>query len=167
MATVNHVPENVREFVMRYYSPDPAKRGTIERKPWKRFKNASKSVGFAVTDDSVLASLFEEFTGLTPMYSFNRDSHDEEWYDNMQQAAAMLTLALDDTYRSVSDLYANSPLFNKYRRPYVYGNLCTLPDKYNHLRKCFKDMAAQGVIDCLEIKTCGKCAIRLYKLKNN
>lgn len=166
MATVNHVPKNVREFVMRYYSPDPTKRGTVERKPWKRFKNASKNVGFAVTDDSVLASLFEEFTGLTPMYSFDHDYHDAKWYDDMGQAAAMLTLALDDTYRSVSDLYTNSPLFNMYKRDY-WINSHVLPDRYNHLRKCFKDMAAQGVIDCLEIKTCGKCAIRLYKLKNN
>lgn len=165
MATTYNVPENVKNFVMRYYSPDPEKRGTVERKAWKRFKDASKHIGFAVTDDSILASLFEDFTGLTPTYSFDHDAHDEQWYEDMQQAAAYLTLALDDTYRSVSDLFALSPLRNKYARAYYYLNPCTLPKKYNHLRKCFKDMAAQGIIDCLEVKTCGKCAIRLYKLK--
>ena len=167
MATVNHVPENVREFVMRYYSPDPDKRGTIERKPYARFKAACESIPGAPDNDEAIAAIFERYTGLTPMYSFDHDYHTSEWYDKMQQAVAMLTLALDDTYRSVSDLFARSPLRNKIVRapwdPISYA----LPDEYNHVRKCFKDMAAQGLIDCLEIETCGKCAIRLYKLKNN
>lgn len=166
MATTHTVPENVREFVMRYYSPDPTKRGTVERKPYARFKAACQSIPGAPDNDDAIAAIFERFTGLTPTYSFDHDYHDEKWYDDMGQAAAMLTLALDETYRSVSDLYANSPLFNMYKRDY-WINSHVLPDRYNHLRKCFKDMAAQGLIDCLEIKTCGKCAIRLYKLKDN
>lgn len=165
MATTYNVPESVKNFVMRYYSPDPEKRGTVERKPYARFKAACQSIPGAPDNDAAIEALFERFTGLTPTYSFDHDAHDADWYEDMQQAAACLTLALDDTYRSVSDLYAISPLRNEYARAYYYLNPCTLPKTYNHLRKCFKDMAAQGIIDCLEVKTCGKCAIRLYKLK--
>lgn len=167
MATTYNVPKNVKNFVMRYYSPDPEKRGTVERKAWKRFKDVSKNLGFAVTDDSILAALFEDFTGLTPTYSSDHDAHDADWYEDMQQAAAMLTLALDDTYQSVSDLFAHSPLYNQCKYASWEHISYALPDKYDHLRKCFKDMAAQGIIDCLEVKTCGKCAIRLYKLKED
>lgn len=165
MATINNVPESVKNFVMRYYSPDPEKRRTVERKPYARFKAACASIPGAPDNDAAIEALFERFTGLTPTYSFDHDAHDADWYEDMQQAAAYLTLALDDTYRSVSDLYAISPLRNKYASAYYYLNPCALPEKYDHLRKCFKDMAAQGIIDCLEVKTCGKCAIRLYKLK--
>lgn len=165
MATTCNVPESVKNFVMRYYSPDPDKRGTVERRPYTRFKAACQSIPGAPDNDAAIEAIFERFTGLTSTYSFDRDYHDAEWYDKMQQAAAMLTLALDDTYRSVSDLFARSPLRNQCKRapwdPISYA----LPDEYNHLRKCFKDMAAQGVIDCLEVRTCYKCAIRLYRLK--
>lgn len=159
-----YVPDSVAQFVNRYYSPDPTKRGTVERKPYTRFKTACQSIPGSPDNDAAIEALFERFTGLTPTYSFDHDVHDANWYEDMQRAAAMLTLALDDTYRSVSDLYTNSPLYNMYKRDYWISSH-VLPDRYNHLRKCFKDMAAQGVIDCLEIKTCGKCAIRLYKLK--
>lgn len=160
-----HVPDAVVQFVTRYYEPDPEKRGTVERKPYARFKAACKSIPGAPDNDAAIEALFERFTGLTPTYSFDHDTHDADWYEDMQQAAAMLTLALDNTYRSVSDLFALSPLHNKVvRAPWSTASYA-LPEKYNHLRKCFKDMAAQGIIDCLEVKTCRKCAIRLYKLK--
>lgn len=167
MATTCNVPESVKNFVMRYYSPDPDKRGTVERKPYTRFKAACQSIPGAPDNDAAIEAIFERFTGLTSTYSFDRDYHDAEWYDKMQLAAAYLTLALDETYRSVSDLFASSPLFNKCLQDhgYYYRNMHVLPDEYNHLRKCFKDMAAQGIIDCLEVRTCGKCAIRLYRLK--
>lgn len=166
MATTYNVPESVKNFVMRYYSPDPAKRGTVERKPYTRFKAACQSVPGAPDNDAAIEALFERFTGLTPMYSFNHDCrHDAEWYDKQRRAAAMLTFALDYTYRSVSDLYLRSPLRDNYWKQHHVFITHALPDEYNHLRKCFKDMAAQGIIDCLEIKTCGKCAIRLYRLK--
>lgn len=165
MATTYNVPENVKNFVMRYYSPDPEKRGTVERKLYARFKAACQSIPGAPDNNAAIEALFKSFTGLTPTYSFDHDYHDAEWYGKMQQGAAMLTLALDDTYRSVSDLFARSPLYNQCKYASWEHISYALPDKYNHLRKCFKDMAAQGIIDCLEIKTCGKCAIRLYKLK--
>lgn len=165
MATTYNVPENVKNFIMRYYSPDPEKRGTVERKPYARFKVACQSIPGAPDNDAAIEALFERFTGLTPMYSFDHDAHDAEWYDKMQQGAAMLTLALDDTYQSVSDLFAHSPLRNQRKRAPWEPISYALPEEYNHLRKCFRDMAAQGIIDCLEVKTCSKCAIRLYRLK--
>lgn len=164
MATTYNVPENVKDFIMRYYSPDSEKRGTVERKPYARFKAACQSIPGAPDNDAAIEVLFERFTGLTPTYSFDHN-YDADWYDEMQQAATMLTLALDNTYRSVSDLFACSPLRNQCVRASWEHISYALPGKYDHLRKCFKDMAAQGIIDCLEVKTCGKCAIRLYRLK--
>lgn len=159
-----HVPDNVAKFVTRYYEPDPEKRGTVERKPYTRFKAACQSIPGSPDNDAAIEALFERFTGLTPTYSFDHDAHDADWYEDMRQAAAMLTLALDDTYRSVSDLYQRSSPANINKRKW-WKNSNAMPDTYNHLRKCFKDMAAAGIIDCLEVKTCGKCHIRLYKLK--
>lgn len=84
----------------------------------------------------------------------------EPWRaEQYQKDANRIVDALTHDPTSFTDLYNKAGL-----NPFGYS--AAPMHGTDSLRKCFKAMAAAGVVGCMEIKTCGKCHIRLYYLND-
>ena len=71
-----------------------------------------------------------------------------------------ITDALTHDPTSFTDLYNKGLNRNGY-----WGHSAGAPNENDApMRKCFKAMAESGLIKSVEVKTCGKCCIRLYYL---
>lgn len=148
--------EQLHDFIRDYFT---YKGRQVERKSWIRFKNAAADTNGISCDKDTLAALFKAYTGDNPSYELGNGMtkwEREECANKCHRIADALTH--DPT--SFTDLY-NKGL----GRTGYWGNSAGAPNEPDGaMRKCFKAMAEAGVIKAVEIKTCGKCAIRLYYL---
>lgn len=140
--------QTAHEFVSNYYDAEKGSE-TCERKSFIRFRDA---MPLDMHPDAIEVA-YTAFSGKSPRYNKNV-SYLAPWRaEEYKNTANRIVDALTHDPTSFADLAANAHVHT-----YEPGN--------TSLRKCFKAMAAAGVIGCMEIKTCGKCYIRLYYLND-
>lgn len=143
--------EQVHEFIKNYYITEE---GEVERKSYKRFKAAMpEEMG-----EDAIKTAYTAFTGDTPTYNLHADM--AEWKrEDYKNKAHRIADALTHDPMSFTDMY--NAVFGAYKY-----RVSAPTEPTDSLRRCFKNMAAAGIIGCMEIKTCGKCHIRLYYLND-
>ena len=143
--------EQIHDFIRKYFT---VRSEQVERKSWVRFKNAAAATNGVSCDVHTLAALFKAYTGNNPSYELGKGVNEQRREECMNKCFKIAD-ALTHDPTSFTDLY-NNGLAHK-----------GAPDENDGtMRKCFKAMAAAGVIGCVEVKTCGKCCIRLYYLND-
>ena len=148
--------EQVHEFVTNYYDVK-GDMATCERKSFVRFRKAMP----LDMDETAIEHAYRAFTGNTPTYNKMAASMEPWRAEDYKSKANRIVDALTHDPTSFTDLY--NAVMNVGR----YCKLTGAPSEpTGSLRKCFKTMADAGIIGCMEIKTCGKCHIRLYYLND-
>lgn len=140
--------EQIHDFIRKYFT---VRGEQVERKSWIRFKNAAADT--VSCDVYTLAALFKAYTGNNPSYELGNGMNEQRREECMNKCLKIAD-ALTHDPTSFTDLYNNG--------------VATWPmdESDSAMRKCFKAMAAAGIIGCVEVKTCGKCCIRLYYLND-
>lgn len=148
--------EKLHDFIRDYFT---YKGGQIERKSWLRFKQAAADTSGVPCDMDTLAALFTAYTGDKPSYELGNGM--TEWQrEECAKKCHRIANALSHDPTSFTDLYNKGLARNGY-----WGQSAGAPDENDApMRKCFKAMAESGLIKSVEVKTCGKCCIRLYYL---
>ena len=146
--------QTAHEFVTSYY--DVEKGNTVcERKSFVRFYDAMP-LGL---DREQIEQAYTAFSGKSPRYNKAASSMEPWRAEQYKKDAHRIVDALTHDPTSFTDLYNKAGL-----NPFGYS--AAPMHGTDSLRKCFKAMAAAGVVGCMEIKTCGKCHIRLYYLND-
>lgn len=147
------------EFIAEFFNPDSVvheRAGFLKLK--EAFAEANHQNDLSEQDEQLCAALFEKMTRKKTTYSIERhlSSYDARRYENMTREIVD-SLTSDPT--SVSDIYDALPTHRS--RGYYYAK-----NKHREIprlvRECMRKMAENGLIGMMEVKTCGKCAIRLY-----
>lgn len=146
--------KTMHDFISRYYSRKEGE--TCERKSFVRFRDAMP----ATMDANAIENAYTAFSGKSPRYVKTACGSLSD-YDREEYARKACTIADSLTHdpTSFTDLYNAAGV----GRHWPTGAPVESTD---NLRKCFKKAADAGIIGCMEIKTCGKCAIRLYYLND-
>lgn len=149
--------DKIHDFIRDYFSYEGKE---VERNSWTRFKAAAARTSGAPCDMETLASLFEEYTG--DKTSYKRKNVMPEWKcEEYAKQCHRVADALTHDPTSFTDLY------NKAFELYDFWGRGAAPAVTDtSMRHCFRVMAEEGLIGMIEVKTCGKCAIRLYYLKD-
>lgn len=141
--------EQIYDFISKYYDVNKGI-DVCERKSFVRFRDAMP-LGL---DSEQIEQAYTAFSGKSPRYN--------------KAASSMEPWRIED-YKSKANRIIDDALMHY---PTSFTDLATKADipiydpADSSLRKCFKAMAAAGVIGCVEVKTCGKCHIRLYYLND-
>ena len=149
--------QTAHEFVTSYYDVE---KGTkpCERKSFVRFRKAMP----LDMDESVIENAYTAFSGKSPRYNSSATSMEPWRADQYTRDANRIVDVLTHDPTSFTDLYNKAGL-NKYTK---YNFNAAPIEPTSSLRKCFKAMADAGIVGCVEVKTCGKCHIRLYYLND-
>lgn len=143
--------EQIHDFIRKYFT---VRGEQVERKSWIRFKNAAADTSGVSCDVYTLAALFKAYTGNNPSYELGKGVNEQRREECMNKCLKIAD-ALTHDPTSFTDLY-NNGLAHK-----------GAPDENDGaMRKCFKAMAERDLIKSIEVKTCGKCHIRLYYLND-
>lgn len=150
--------QTAHEFVTNYY--DVKNGNTVyERKSFIRFRD---SLPLGLVSESQIENAYKAFTGKSPRYNKAASSMEPWRAEEYKSDANRIVDALTHDPTSFTDLYNKAGL-NRYAK---YNPNSAPMDSCHSLRKCFKTMAAAGIVGCVEVKTCGKCHIRLYYLND-
>lgn len=149
--------QTAHEFVTNYYDVEKGSE-TCERKSFIRFCDAMP-LGL---DREQIEQAYMAFSGKSPRYNKAASSMEPWRAEEYKSKANRIVDALTHDPTSFTDLY--NMAFSAHKT-YFYGSSAPI-EPTGSLRKCFKAMAAAGIIGCMEIKTCGKCHIRLYYLND-
>lgn len=142
--------QTANDFISKYYDVNKGI-DVCERKSFVRFRKAMP----IDMDETAIENAYVAFSGKSPRYNKITNHVDPERIEEYKSDANRIVVdALTHYPTSFTDLY-NKAVLNP--RP---------QDPCHSLRECFKAMAAAGVIGCVEVKTCGKCHIRLYYLND-
>ena len=143
--------EQIHDFIRKYFT---VRSEQVERKSWIRFKNAAADTSGVSCDVYTLAALFKAYTGNNPSYELGKGVNEQRREECMNKCFKIAD-ALTHDPTSFTDLY-NNGLAHK-----------GAPNENDGaMRKCFKAMAEHDLIKSIEVKTCGKCCIRLYYLND-
>lgn len=138
--------QTAHEFVSNYY--DVKNDMKVERKSFRRFRDAMPPD----MDDIAIEDAYTAFSGESPRYD-NTGSSMVPWRAEERECRAhRIVNALTHDPTNFIDLINDAciPIF----------------DSDDSLYECFEAMADAGIIGCMEIKTNGKCHIRLYYLND-
>ena len=149
--------QTAHEFVSSYYDVEKSSE-TCERKSFIRFREA---MPLDMHHDAIEAA-YTAFSGKSPRYNKAASSMEPWRAKDYKNKANRIVDALTHDPTSFTDLY--NAAFGIHKTYFYRSSVPTEPT--GSLRKCFKAMAAAGIIGCMEIKTCGKCHIRLYYLND-
>lgn len=139
--------QTAHKFISNYY--DVEKSGQMcERKSFIRFRDAMPSD----MDDTAIEEAYAAFSGKSPRYNKATTSMEPWRAKGYKRLAHRIVDALTHEPTSLTDLATSD------------NGPTRIPA--DSIRKCFKEMAAEGFVGCMEIKTCGKCHIRLYYLND-
>ena len=151
--TTNNTTQTAIEFIDKFF----AKAQETERKSFKKFVAAMPED--CLTHEQIEKS-YTAFTGKKPRYIMWNALTDAERQQARNIGKAMLEIIkLNEIPISFSDAYL------KVAQPVGWEHNVPNTGVPGALRRCFKDMAKAQAIDALEIKTCGRVAIRMYYLK--
>lgn len=140
--------QTAHEFVSSYYDVEKGVE-TCERKSFIRFRDAMP-LGL---DAEQVENAYRAFSGKSPRYNKTPSTMEPWRAEEYKSKANRIVDALTHDPTSFADLATKA-------------HMSTRREPNGSLRRCFKAMAAAGVIGCVEIKTCGKCFIRLYYLND-
>ena len=146
--------QTAHEFVSNYYDVEKGSE-TCERKSFVRFRKAMP----LDMDETAIENAYTAFSGKSPRYNKAATSMEPWRAEDYKSKANRIVDALTHDPMSFTDLYYKAGL-----NPFSYSGAPNYGTA--SLRKCFKAMAAAGIIGCVEVKTCGKCHIRLYYLND-
>lgn len=149
--------QTAHEFVSNYYDVENGVE-TYERKSFIRFRDAMP-LGL---DREQIEQAYTAFSGKSPRYNKTAISTEPWRAEDYKSKANRIVDALTHNPTSFTDLYNMTCSAHK---AYFYRSSAPT-EPTDSLRKCFKAMAAAGIVGCMEIKTCGKCHIRLYYLND-
>lgn len=141
--------QTANDFISKYYDVNKGIE-VCERKSFVRFRDAMP-LGL---DREQIEQAYTAFSGKSPRYN-KAASPMRPWRIEYYKSKAnrIIADALTHDPTSFTDLVTKAHI--------------SIDDPADgSLRKCFKAMAAAGVIGCVEVKTCGKCHIRLYYLND-
>lgn len=151
--TTNDTTQTAIEFIDKFFT----EASTIERKSFKKFVAAMPED--CLTPEQIETS-YTAFTGKKPRYVVWNALTGAECQQARNIGRAMLEIIkLNEIPISFSDAYL------KVAQPVGWAHNVPNTGVPGALRRCFKDMAKAKAIDALEIKTCGRVAIRMYYLK--
>lgn len=145
--------EQIHDFISKYFT---IRGEQVERKSWIRFKNAAADTADTSGvsyDMHTLAALFKAYTGNNPSYELGKGMNEQRREECMNKCFKIAN-ALTHDPTSFTDLYNNGLAHDG-----APDDICD-----SAMRKCFKAMAERDLIKSIEVKTCGKCCIRLYYL---
>ena len=149
--------QTAHEFVSNYYDIEKGSE-TCERKSFIRFRKAMP----LDMDETAIENAYTAFSGKSPRYNKAATSMEPWRAEDYKSKANRIVDALTHDPMSFTDLY--NAAFGAHKNYFYRSSAPTEPT--DSLRKCFKNMAAAGIIGCVEVKTCGKCHIRLYYLND-
>lgn len=149
--------QTAHEFVTNYYDVEKSSE-VCARKSFTRFRKAMP----LDMDEAVIESAYTAFSGKSPYYNPSATAMEPWRAEQYQRDANRIVDALTHDPTSFTDLYNKAGL-NKYTK---YNSNAAPIEPTGSLRKCFKAMADAGIVGCVEVKTCGKCHIRLYYLND-
>ena len=149
--------QTAHEFVTNYYDVEKGAKPR-ERKSFVRFR---KAMPLDMHPDAIEVA-YTAFSGKSPRYNSAATSMEPWRADQYKKDANRIVDALTHDPTSFTDLYNKAGL-NQYSK---YNDNGAPIEPTSSLRKCFKAMADAGIVGCMEIKTCGKCHIRLYYLND-
>lgn len=139
--------QTAHEFVLSYYDVENGTE-TCERKSFIRFRDAMP-LGL---DAEQVENAYRAFSGKSPRYNKAAISMKPWRAEEYKNRANRIVDVLTHDPTSFTDLSTKAYIFEH--------------KSDGSLRKCFKAMAAAGIVGCMEIRTCGKCHIRLYYLND-
>lgn len=127
------------------------------RKEFKRFRDVMPDG----MEPQEIEAMYQKFSGKSAFYEKQCFYSPEELEDAKSIVLGMLP-HLNEKPTSFADIYLK---YLEERGIYgrILGTLPRIPYE-PMLRRCFKEMAQINLIRCIEVKTCGKVAIRLYWL---
>lgn len=148
--------QTAHDFVTSYYDVEKGSE-KCARKSFTRFRKAMP----LDMDEATIEHAYTAFSGKSPYYNPSATSMEPWRAEEYKSRANRIVDALTHDPTSFTDLYNKAGL-NKYAK---YDDAAPI-EPTGSLRKCFKAMADAGIVGCMEIKTCGKCHIRLYYLND-
>lgn len=143
------------EFVSNYYDLEKGLK-LYERKSFLRFRDAMPLELSA----SQIENAYTAITGKSPRYIKNFNNMEPWKVERYQNAITRVIDMLNSTPTSFTDLFVAAGLDKTSSRYHIPMH------STESLRKCFKAMADAGVIECIEVRTCGKCHIRMYYIND-
>lgn len=139
------------EFINEFFKEKVA--SPIERKDFKRFKKAFPE------DTPNLEEAYFNYCGESATYCPPRRVYSQNELDLFRSQAIDMMTRLTHDPQSFTDLYGHRDRWYNITRPAS----CT--PGINLIRDCFYKMGCHGLIGTIEVKTCGRVAIRLYYAK--
>lgn len=155
--------EDIHNYISNYYANRAKEGKTVARRSFQRFYAMAKACPELNLDNQgAIESLYTSLTGKTPTYQRKVKTISPSQLARYERQAHEMADMLTGEPMSFTDLFNEAGL-NPYTR---YNPNCAPSESTSNLRRCFKQMAADGVIGCVEVHTCGKCSIRLYHLND-
>ena len=109
-----------------------------------------------------LKAIYEKYSGQSATYQVeNERRYSKRQIEDMQDKALEMLDKLSSDPTSFTDLYDYRNRWNERMRPDYISNEVGV----SIIRKCFCQMAEKGLIGVVEVKTCGRVAIRLFYSK--
>lgn len=172
MSKDNEKRAEVAAFIRAYFSEEreSAEQNVCERKGFTDFKRRmaemegkAKGSDLHMTEEQA-AALYQLATGESATYI--RKSPTKTRPEKVNDALAAVALRaydlLDSHPTSVTDLCEKAKS-EKLRDSFTeLRNHYWLNDNYAGIRQCFKELAAREWVGMQEVKTCGRCYIRVY-----
>lgn len=139
----------INEFVNTFFENRSDKAPYAE---YLRFRRAMP----ATMQPQEIEAIYESFAK-HPAYYEKPSTYSDEDLLRAKNILFDLLSVLNNEPTSFTDIYC------KYLKMPNFYKLTSDPLPYdNILRRCFKELAQLKMIQCIEVKTCGKVAIRLY-----
>ena len=148
--------QTAHEFVSNYYDIEKGSE-TCERKSFVRFR---KAMPLDMHPDAIEVA-YTAFSGKSPRYNKVANPMEPWRAEQYKKDAHRIIDVLTHDPMSFTDLHNAAMSVGRH-----YELVGTPIEPTGSLRKCFKAMAAAGIIGCIEVKTCDKCHIRLYYLND-
>lgn len=127
------------------------------RKEFKRFRDV-------MPDDMELQeieAMYQKFSGKSAFYE-KQCFYSPEELANAKSIVLDMLQYIDGEPTSFADIYIKYLEKRGFNIRFMNALPC-IPYE-SMLRRCFKELATNNLIRCIEVKTCGKVAIRLYWL---
>lgn len=141
---------NAIEFINKFFEQNDAR--PVERKDFKRFKMAFPE------GTPNLEEIYFKYCGESATYYCQHRAYSQHEIELLRAQAIDMVTRLTCDPQSFTDLYGLRDRWQNIKRPVTTPGV-------NLIRKCFQEMGDYGLIGMMEIKTCGRVAIRLFYTK--
>lgn len=140
----------INEFVNTFFE------NRSDKAPYAEYVRFRKAMPKSMNPQEIEA-LYERFAKHPAYYEKQSFYSAEELEEAKNILFDMLSL-LDSEPTSFTDIYQKYQNIHNFRGFFAPSHI----PYDNMLRRCFKELAARKMVQCIEVRTCGKVAIRLY-----